>query len=108
MIKTTQDKNDLKGLFFTKIRLTVLNLLKICNLLHLHALSPAILQFFFSFLVHIRTALYLCLTIALYLEESCVPLPDRLLVVAGVLLQEVDILLGQLLLHTTRTHHRKK
>ena len=47
-------------------------------------------------------------TIAFYLEEACVPLPDRLLVVAGVLLQEVDILLGQLLLHTTRTHHRKK
>ena len=61
-----------------------------------------------SFLVLVRTALYFYLTIALYLEESCVPLPDRLLVVAGVLLQEVDILLGQLLLHTTRTHHRKK
>ena len=86
--------------------------MKICNLLHFHALSPAILQCLRHkkniFLVLVRRALYFCFIIVLHLEEACVPLPDRLLVVAGVLLQEVDILLGQLLLHTTRTHHRKK
>ena len=63
-------------------------------------------KIFFLVLV---TALYFCLTIAFYLEEACVPIPNSLLlnVKARVHFQELDILIGQFLLNTTRAHHTK-
>ena len=39
-----------------------------------------------------------------HLKEASVPLSDRLLIVASVLLQKVDVLICQLLLHTARSH----